>query len=224
MRHKFGFTIARRFWGLALTTMFLLVLFGVMAEAGDHQTYGEVTVIPATSESNSDNSDEVEMTVQATMHAWYTTTSYTCELISEVSSDVHAAHEKKDREYDCAAYVKGSADQNTRAIWPTENLGWDEKEDSQGRVYHEGSWKSEDDVAYSAKRKHPVGHVTVSPTRESTRSLSLSRDSRLILIAHSPSQIDLDISPRARAEADAVARNNTRPTLADIEAEVEGGG
>ncbi len=69
MRHKFGFTIARRFWGLALTTMFLLVLFGVMAEAGGHQTYGKVTVIPATSESKNDSSEEVEMTVQATMHA-----------------------------------------------------------------------------------------------------------------------------------------------------------
>ena len=65
-RHKFGFTIARRFLGLALTTMFLLVLFGVMAEAGDHQTVGKVTVIPPTSKAKNDTSEEVEMRVQVT--------------------------------------------------------------------------------------------------------------------------------------------------------------
>ena len=223
-RDQFGFTIVRRFLGLALTPVFLFTFFGVMAEAGDHQTYGKVTVIPPTNKSKNDNSDEAEMTVQVTMHAWYTTTTYTCELVSEVSSDVHAAHEKKNTEYNCTGWIKGSADTYTRAIWPTENLKWEEKEDSQGREYHEGSYQSEDGVAYSGKKKHPVGHVTVSPTQERTRSLSLSKDGRLILVAGSPSQIDLDINPRARAEVKGTARNNVQATLAHIWAEVEGGG
>ncbi len=71
---------------------------------------------------------------------------------------------KKGQGIYCTAWVKGSADQYTRAIWPTENLGWDEKENSRGREYHEGSWKSEDGVAYSAKRKHDViGGINAAP-------------------------------------------------------------
>lgn len=50
------------------------------------------------------------------------------------------------------------------------------------------------------------------------------KDGRLVLIAHSPSQLDLDINPRARAEVKGTARNNLQATLDHIWVEVEGGG
>ena len=223
MKHQFGFTIARRFVGVALTMMFLFVLFLAMAEAET------VTLIPATSKEKTDTSDEVEMRVQVTMHAWYTTTLYTCELTSEVSSDVHATHEKKNKEYNCTGWIKGSADTYTRAIYPTENFTKKKgtlkrKKDSQGRVYDEGSYQSADGVAYSGIKIHPVGHLSLPGGRERTRALTLSDNGRLIDVGHSPSQMDLDINPRARAEVKGTARNNVQSTLAHIWVEVEGGG
>ena len=218
-RHQFGFTIARRCFGLSLCVVFLLVLFGAVAVAE------KVDMVRPTSKSKDDNSDQAQMTVQATMHAWREKNVNTWYIHSKISSDVHAAHEEADSEYNCTGWIKGSADTYTQSVYPTENLKWKAKTDSQGRDYHEGSYTSPGGVAYSAKKKHPVSHTTVSPTQERTRALSLFDDGKYFDVVYSPSQLEnYKVRPRARAEVKGTARNNLQATLDHIWVEVEGGG
>ena len=214
-KHKFGFTIAKRFLGLTPTTVFLFMLFGVMAEAE------RVDLVQPTSRSKEDTTDEAEMSAQATMHAWYEEKGTIYEVHSRVSSDVYAGPESTDKEYNCTAWIKGTADQFVKAIYPTENLKLKKKADSEGREYHEGRYKSSGGVAYSGIKKHPVSHVTVSATQERTRSLVLYDDGSYYDLVYSPSQ---RVSSRARAEVKGVARNNASATLAHFWAEVESGG
>ena len=218
-KQRVGLAIAKGFLGLALTTMFLFMLFGVIAEAE------KVDLVPSTTKSESDDSDEIDSTVQATMHAWRETKGNDWHVHSKVSSDVYAAHEKKNREFNCTGYVRGSANKYKRAIYPTSNLKWERKKDSKSGTYHEGSYKSSDGIAYSAKKKHPAGHTSLFGIREKTRIFSLYRDGKFKEVLDSPSQLEgYAVWPEAQAELDATARNNTGPTISDIDVVCESGG
>ena len=205
--HQFGLTIG----------LFLLMLLGATTEAQ------RVNFIPATSESKQDTTDEAEMRVQVTMHAWYEKQGNIYDVRSNVSSDVSAEPEGNDTEYDCTAWIKGSADTYSKATPQTENLKPRKQKDRQGQEYTGDSYN--DDISYAAIKMHPVSHVTVSPVREKTRNLTLYDSGTLYNLIYSPSQlenIEDKYRPHAWSEVKGVARNNTRPTLDHFWVEVEG--